>query len=412
VRILFITNYYPPYEVGGYEQLCRDVAEHLARRGHVIQILTSDRGVAKHGPVNEVNVYRVLRLQLDYESGVSPAFQFLSHRRTEVYNLRCLRARIAEFAPDVIFIWNLQGLPYSLASEAELISGGHVAYWLAGYSPAEPDAFWVYWERLNGRSWRRPLKALVRPLALGILRAEGKPVRPRMDHVAVVSEYIRRQGIAQGTLPAHARVIYNGVEVDRFYQPVQAHITGPLTVLQAGRVSADKGVHTAVEAIGRLVHEQGIRDVHLQIAGTGPAAYTASLQQLAKEYGIEDKVSFLGWVPRERMPELMARCHVLLLPTINQEPFARVALEAMASGLVVIGTLTGGTGELLQHGVTGLAFSPGDSHDLTRQIRRLLQEPDLRRQLATKGQQMVLERFSLERMVSEVERLLGEACTT
>jgi len=227
-----------------------------------------------------------------------------------------------------------------------------------------------------------------------------------------VSEYMRRQGIAQRTLPAHARVIYNGVEVDRFYRPVQAHIIGPLTVLQAGRVSADKGVHTAVEAIGRLVHEQGIRDVHLQIAGTGPAAYTASLQQLAKEYGIEDKVSFLGWMPRERMPELMAKCHVLLLPTMIQEAFARVVLEAMASGLVVIGTLTGGTGELLQDGVTGLAFSPGDSHDLARQIRRLLQEPELRQRLATKGQQMVLQRFSLERMVSEVERLLVEACAT
>jgi len=105
-------------------------------------------------------------------------------------------------------------------------------------------------------------------------------------------------------------------------------------------VSEDKGVHTAVEAIGRLARDYQIRNVHLYVAGSGPAAYQTSLQQIVQQYGIEEMVSFLGWLPRDAMPDLMAKCQGLLLPTIHQEPFARVVLEAMASGLAVVGTLT------------------------------------------------------------------------
>lgn len=410
MRILFLTNYYPPYEVGGYEQLCRDVAEQLRARGHEVQVLTSRRGVAEGTWDDGSGVHRVLHLQPDFESSVSPARQFFFwRRRLEGENLQSLRALAARFRPDVIFIWNLQSLPRSLAIEAEAMPGVAVAYWLAGYSPAEPDEFWLYWAQPAKKPLVRPFKSLASKVALRLLRWEGKPLRPQMRHVAVVSEYERQRGLANGTLPAHTRVIYNGVEVDRFFRPVPAEVEGTLNLLQAGRVSADKGVDVAVQAVGRLAQDEGIRQVHLYIAGSGPAAYLAYLRQLVHQYNIGDMVTFLGRIPREEMPEWMARCHVLLLPTVHQEPFARVVLEAMASGLAVIGTLTGGTGEILQHEVTGLAFSAGDSRDLARQIRRLLMEPDLRQRLARQGQALVLERYRLEHMVDDLERFLHEA---
>jgi glycosyltransferase involved in cell wall biosynthesis len=412
LRILFITNYYPPYEIGGYEQLCRDVAERLRARGHEVQVLTSRRGVGKGIPEDENGVRRVLHLQPDFEAPVSPAWQFLFwRRRLEAENLRALRALSSRFHPDLIFIWNLQGLPRSLAIEAEAMPEVAVAYWLAGYSPAAPDEFWLYWTQPAKQPALRPFKALAGKVALGLMRWEGKPLRPQMRHVAVVSEYERRKGIADGTLPTQTRVIYNGVEVDRFFRPVPTELQGPLNLLQAGRVSADKGVHVAVQAIGHLAQDEGIRQVHLYIAGSGPADYLASLQQLVRRYDISDLVTFCGRLPRAQIPAWMARCHVLLLPTVHQEPFARVVLEAMASGLAVIGTLTGGTGEILQHEVTGLAVAPEDSRDLARQIKRLLVEPDLRRRLALRGQELVLRNYALERMVDNVEEFLQEART-
>lgn len=412
MRVLFLTNYYPPYEVGGYEQLCRDVAARLADRGHTVAVLTSDRGIERGAESSEPGIHRLLRIQPQPGARLGPAAQsFLTRRQTEAYNRRTFRSVVQRFRPDVQFIWNLQGLPQELALDAEAWPDVAVAYWLAGYTPAEPDSFWRYWTQQPGRrAFLGSVKRVLRCAALAQMRSEGKPVRPQMRHVAVVSDYMRRKGLAENTLPAHTEVIYNGVETDSFYRPAPSpDDPPPINLLLAGRVSPDKGIHFAVEAVGKLVQARAQRDFRLIIAGSGPADYLEKLQQLAATYGVEELVSFSGWLPRERMPDLMHRCHIFLLTAIHPEAFARVILEAMVAGMAVVGTLTGGTGELLQDGSNGLACAVEDSQDLARQVARLLDDPCLRHRLAHQGQAMVLARYTLEHMVERVEALLERA---
>jgi len=408
MKVLFISNYYPPYEVGGYEQLCRDIAQRFVERGHHVQVLTSNRGVAQQPPAREADIQRVLRFVPDYESRLSAGLQFfVTRRRDEEHNRQCLRAQLAQFDPDVIFIWNIDGLPKSIAAEAEAAQHPGVAYWLAGESPAAPDEFQRYWQRRGRSPLARITKGALAGIALAILRAEGTP-QLRLQHVGIVSEYLRQEGIQAGVLPSHTQVIYNGVELHLFQQPVRTQLAGPLTILQAGRVSADKGAHTTIEAIGRLA-QQDATPIRLVIAGSGPANYAEHLRQIVEQYRIGDRVTFLGWQPREQMPAIMTDCQVLVLPTENQEPFARVVLEAMANGLTVISTLTGGTGEIVRQGETGLTFPAGDSAALAQQIKSLVDDPALRVDLARRGQALVLEQFSLDRMVENCERLLCEA---
>lgn len=410
MRILFITNYYPPYEVGGYEQLCRDVAAALAARGHEAQILTSDRGVSRGSHLDEPNVHRLLRIQPDFESSVHPMAQFFFTRRSDIgYNNRCLRKLAARFNPEIIFVWNVQNLPRSIVVEAEATPGAIVAYWLAGYSPAEPDEFWGYWASEPAASVPRWIKSWLRKVAVPMMRSEKNSLELNMRHVAVVSEYARRKGIAEGTLPTHTRVIYNGVEIDQFHGPSCREVDGQLKLLLAGRVSPDKGVHTVIEALGHVAQEQEARDICLYVAGTGPTEYLAQLQQLAEAKNISNMVSFSGWLTREDLAKLMAECHIFILPSIYPEAFSRVVLEAMVSGLAVIGTLEGGTGELLEHERTGLTFVAQDSHDLARQIKRLASDSDLRWRLATRGQQMVLERFTFDGMVNNIAQFLSDS---
>jgi glycosyltransferase involved in cell wall biosynthesis len=80
----------------------------------------------------------------------------------------------------------------------------------------------------------------------------------------------------------------------------------------------------------------------------------------------------------------------------------------MASGLVVIGTTTGGTKEILKDGETGLTFAPEDADGLAEQIGRLIADPGMCRRLAQAGRQAVLENFTLDRMVQEIEAYLQE----
>jgi spore coat protein SA len=108
------------------------------------------------------------------------------------------------------------------------------------------------------------------------------------------------------------------------------------------------------------------------------------------------------------MPSILQQFDVLIFPSIYEEPLARVLQEAMVSGLVVVGTTTGGTTEILTDGKTGLTFAPGDADALAAQVTRLVTDPDLCRRLAKAGRQVVLEYFNLDRMVDEIEDALQE----
>lgn len=409
MRVLFISNYYPPYEVGGYEQLCRDVVEQFKARGYQVEVLTSNRGVTKD-TVPLPGVRRVLRLQLDFASRLSPVLQFLLVRRAaHRHNLSCFTELVRALKPDVVFIWNLQGLPISIAVAAEDLPGVTVTYWLAGYTPAEPDDYERYWlVSPKKRTFLHWLKKWIAQLALTQMQSEGRP-RPVMHHVAVVSEFIRRKGLAEGVLPEHTSVIYNGVEVEQFFQPVIQKVDGPFKLLLAGRVSADKGIHTAIAALAYLYVQEKLTDIHLTIAGSGPADYLAKLRTQVANQAIEKQVTFSDWLPREQMPGLMQQHHGLLLPTEHPEPFARVVLEAMAAGLVVVAALTGGTSEIVRENETGLTFPSGDSSALAKQIQCLYDDAALRYRIAQAGQALVCEQFSLSRMVDNLETFLYRA---
>jgi L-malate glycosyltransferase len=105
---------------------------------------------------------------------------------------------------------------------------------------------------------------------------------------------------------------------------------------------------------------------------------------------------------------LLSHCDVLVFPSIAAEALPRMPQEAMACGLVVVGTTTGGTRELLLDGETGLTFPAEDDETLSNQLLRLAREPELRRRLAQAGRQTILEKFTMDRMVDEIESYLQE----
>jgi len=114
-------------------------------------------------------------------------------------------------------------------------------------------------------------------------------------------------------------------------------------------------------------------------------------------------VTFHKPVSKDKMPAILEQFDVLIFPSIYEEPLARMTQEAMVSGLVVVGTTTGGTKEILREGETGLTFAPEDAGGLTEQIGRLLDDPRLCRRLAQAGRKSVLENFTLDSMVKEIE---------
>jgi len=220
---------------------------------------------------------------------------------------------------------------------------------------------------------------------------------------------VRDTLVQAGKLPARAGVLYGGSDPESFLRNIVVSNgvqEGPLRLLYFGRLIYDKGVHTAIEAIGLLKQRGFARKVELTILGSGRPDYEARLRKMVMQLDIGDRIHFAGRVARDEIPHWLRRFDVCLFTSIWPEPMARSVMEAMAAGLLIIGSEVGGQTEMLVNDQNALTFKAEDANCLANHIARVTDNPSLRLQLARAGQQMVLEKFTLERMVNDLETYL------
>lgn len=407
MRILFISNFYPPYDLGGWEQNCQEIVQRFQQRGHTCHVLTSCYGVQSQS-LPEADVTRALYLEADVHY-YRPFEFFFRYSEQEQANRRVLHQAIATFRPDVIFIWGMWNLSAQVAYWAEQWLPGRVAYAVASYWLLEPNMHTAYWQQPGRHWWSSLLMSPLRRWALQVLARERRMYPLTLEHVAYVSEFVYQKHLAANVLPHNARVIYNGIDPEPFVKVHQLGVSRKRDVLQliyVGGILPHKGVHTAIEALG-ILREQGACDgLHLTLVGSGHPDYETRLKARVAALSLHDRVTFYGRVPREEISLLLSSADVFLFTSIWDEPIARTVMEAMASALAVIATAVGGQNEMLEDGINALIFAPDDAQQLADCIRRLQRDPALRQQLANAGRQVVLERFTLVRMVDEMESWL------
>ncbi|MGH2535872.1 MAG: glycosyltransferase family 4 protein [Candidatus Promineifilaceae bacterium] len=411
MRILFLTNFYPPFELGGQGQSCEQVVAGLRARGHETLVLTSMHG-SDNVPAEADGVRRSLYLEMDMTPWRHSRIFFTERKQRQRRSRERLAQALAEFQPDLVFIWGMWNMDRSLAALAEAERPGRVVYRFAEYWPTLPSQHVFYW-RARGRRWySRPLKWALGRVALGLLALEPEPPALKFEHAISVSAATRDVLRKAGVPLKDVRVIHTGLDTGRFSarKPDQGETNGSqrLKLLYAGRLSASKGVETAIKAVAELVGGRGMREVSLAIAGSGQAEYEKQLRKLVERAGVSEQVTFLGRVPASAMPKLLRLFDVLLVPSIWPEPFARSVLEGMLSGLVVVATPTGGTPEIVWNGENGLLFAPGDARDLAEALARLAADPALRARLAQAGRLTVRVKFTAAKMIDKIEAYLQE----
>ena len=146
---------------------------------------------------------------------------------------------------------------------------------------------------------------------------------------------------------------------------------GEKTILYAGRLSREKGVHILVSAMQKVL--KVYPEVQLIIAGEGQEK--ENLKKQAKELKIEKNISFLGYV--ENIKKFYKKAYFVVIPSLWMENFCTVALEAMAHGKSIVASRIGGFPEIIEDGKNGFLFNPGDKDVLAKVIIRLLEEPEL-----------------------------------
>lgn len=174
----------------------------------------------------------------------------------------------------------------------------------------------------------------------------------------------------------NVKFIPNGVDLAVFQPCPAIPDDGPLHVICVARLIERKGQGHLIEAIKRLT-DSGV-NVLLSLIGTGDSQQ--DYEDQARRLGIEDRVRFVGYVSREEINTYYNSAHVFALPSYN-EGMSLAALEAMAGGLPLVVTRTGGTAELVEDGVNGYSFSWADIDALTNYLRMFAKDRALARRM-------------------------------
>ena len=267
-----------------------------------------------------------------------------------------------------------------------------------------PDLVLVY-EGLSGAAtvpeWRRALPdaALVvylhSPLARSYGRRELERSLADVDRIVCVSEYLRRAVVERvPSLAARTEVVANGVDLDTFHPSDDASPAGapsadddPFTLLFVGRVSEHKGPDLMLRAMSVAAASTGLPMRALVVgsadydAGDTLTDYEESLRDLVHRDRLD--VEFRAFTPKDELADLYRQASVVCVPSVFDEPFGLVAIEAMACGAPVVAAPRGGLPDVV--GDAGVLVDPTDTLAFAAVLARLADDPDERRRLSAAG---------------------------
>jgi len=388
LRILVISNLYPPFFVGGYELGCSDVVDSLRARGHEVTVLTSTYGCRE--PATDGHVRRLLRIE-PFGPGWAPR-RMLSKPSVYAVNGARTREAIRELRPHVLYQWNPAGISLAPALAARDL-GIPVAYYVS-------DEWMMHWEHWPSPALRRGAQA-----ALGHAFGVGSISMLDLGGAQFASRHLHQATTAAGRGEENCVVIPWGVDTRLFaYRPRRRG--SPLRLLYAGQIGPHKGLHTAIQAV-RLLADR--LDVELTVAGGSIfPRYERQVRALADHPTTRDRVHFVGNVPRPRAAALHHEHDIFVFPSIWDEPFSLALLEAMAAGTVVVGTSTGGSGEVLAHEQTGLVFARSDAAGLAGAIARAAADETLCERLRKHARRTVQQQHELSAMIDRIEAALRQ----
>lgn len=422
MKILVLTHLYPPHHAGTYDLRCQTQTDALRTRGHSVKVLTS-----RHGMIHEQRggeVERRLILNGVFEHARVTRYREL--RALEMQNHQILGETIAEFQPDVIHVYSLEGLPKSFVfalRSSRLPTVYDVAdTWLSEGIRSDPWLRW--WNRPKGSVLRVLLEAAgsrnkVDRLAptrmmkgyerIPALYGDGAPIQAnsisafRFDRLYFCSNALKQSAEQAGFKVSHAEVIHPGISTQQYVGEVKSASLPGNRLLLVANLDSRSGALTAVKAL-QLLREEKL-DVSLNIYGRGDSGYIAELRSFVAQHQLPVEFQSISNINRD-LPAIYRKHDVLLHTTEWNEPYSLTPMEAMACGLAVIGTAAGGAGELFRHGENALAYMPGDEGELASRIQQLVQQPDLRYRLAENAQQEVLAKYNETAVADRIENFL------
>lgn len=384
MRILTVSNLYPPERFGGWELQCKQMVDELRRRGHEVRVLTSTPRVFEQG-TDEAGVERLLRLEESWDPaliGTDAPSRRARRALVDPHNVEILHQQVETFAPDVVYVWNLLGLgalAMLLALQKRRIP------WAVHLGDALP---------LNFAS-----------VAFGAHRRFARLLFPLLEGtwISCTQALLDENGAGDAVVRGNVVTLPNWISGprpalrDRWYEPGST-----LRCAYSGQIITLKGIGIILESVAALVAEG--RRIEVDLYGDGLQRF--QYESMALELGLRHVVRFHGQVPQETVMAALGEHDVFLFPTESREPFGCAPLEAAAAGCVPL--VTGGAGicEWLVSGVHLLTVRR-DTVDVTQTLRQILDGTVPLAPIGRRGQRLVRDDFHVDVMADTVAALLA-----
>jgi len=402
MRILVLSDFYPPCKGGGHHIQCKIVAEGLAGRGHDVSVLTSRYGVT--GNNGDDKHFRVLRV-LPFESarGITRTYLNLKTGFLGRINYFITGRVVKKTNPDIVYVGYIR---YISAFPLKAIQnrGIPAVYHLGSNLFVQYVKDCILEKNLFKRLWRKMISGFYSLKEFDF-----------NNNMITISEALKKEHIAAGFSESNISVIPRGISpelINNRGRSITSFNEKMVKILYIGRMIPEKGVHIAISAIGHLVNHLGVKNIQFDLFGNGNDAYIENLKNLMQSLKIEKQVKFHGKVDRGQLLNIYEDYDLLLLPSIFQEPLGVVLIEAMARGVPVVATDTGGIPEVITHEVNGLLVSPENSIKMAEAVKRLIDNPLLAQEISNNGIKTVRENFNQNRIIVLIENYLKKRVYT
>lgn len=324
MKILTITNLFPPEFIGGYELLMLEIVTMLANKGHEIIVATSP--LVNHSESGHTNGIQIRR-ELSY-TGLSldppQSNEKLKSTYINMGNIAVIRRIIEEFKPDRILLGNIDGLGAIGIISFLHDCGMNTVLYLADNPFSEIEQ--------SKQTWHDFVKLYRADRAL-------KNLQVIVISQGILDEIINALGLSLG----FANLIPGTVSSSEAKKERDLISKTGYRFVFCSRVAPHKGIHIVIDAARKLI-ELGENNFQIDIFGGGNIP---DLLQKAHAYGLGNHIRYGGLVGREEMLDRYAEYDALLFPTWMREPLGLVAIEAAAKGCIPILTAQTGAAEWL-----------------------------------------------------------------
>lgn len=430
MKILLISDYFPPYVVGGAEISAYYLGVGLSKLGHDVTVLTrypkkvtldfeafsAVHSVAyknKKGPLydyfhtgilSSANLGKKLEDMLRIED-----FDII-HAQNWISGYAVMRAkrRMEKFPTAILSIRDYRHICPAL-----------YGWCLSDKAQTECNLFKTA-QCIYKHSKAPHLTKIFGLIPYDVLRYVSCNMLKRslnaFDAYITNSNFLR--GVVLNNLklkPEDVYVVYNAVNLEEFKKTVDSgnnKKSDKIRILYVGRFDIGKGIEYLIGAIPCIVKYND----NCSFVFVGDGAIRPQIENLARKLGVFKHIIFEGFVPHEDVNKYYQQCDIAVIPSVWHEPFGRSLIEAMAYEMPVIATRIGGISEIIAHGRDGLLVKPADSDELADALQRLIRDEKMRIKMGKHGRKVAEEKYGTDVIARETlnvyEKILNKRNNT